>query len=187
MATQATDVLSLDDAKGQLYIPPDDDSRDAKVRQALRSAVSTVQRLTDKPLLDVTLTALVDRPADRHAPVFLPHTFIHEITAVAYWETDQALREAPTGSVTVGDLGRRHQEDGGAWLYPPAAGWPAVLRNSRLSLTLLRRYDPIPETDEEVRHGVILFLRHYFEQPERMESDFAVYSLMRGAAAELVP
>ena len=180
MATNPLEILTLEQAREQLNVDADRTDQDEAVTQAIKGAVSHVMRKTGLPLLDRTLVGYVT-PADDDCPVFLPALHVHEITAFAYWETSQKLRDEPSGTIEPEDLGRRVETpagvlEEGTWIYPPAAGWPSYLRMSTFKVTALLRYE-LDAAAEDVRNQVILMTRHYYEQPEKFESAFAVNAL----------
>ena len=179
MATDAVEILPLAQAKVQLYIEPDRTDLDGRVTSAIKAAVAHVQNASGLPLLDVTEPYDV-APSGKTRPVLIPAQHIVDVTELKFWQPAQKLREEPMGTVDVTSLGRRFGDSSpllrGTWLWPPEDGWPSRLAGSCLRVTVLRRFE-IPKHEEDIRHDIIVWMRHYYEQPEKIESDFAVLAL----------
>ena len=128
MPSAATDILSLEEARLQLRL--DDDVEDSLVESAVQGAVDYCQRLAGKPFLDVATTLYLERPSLADAPMRIPRRDVKSIRTVQYWETSQELRDDPSGTVAVNDLGRRQEDGWDTLLWPPEDGWPEVLTDS---------------------------------------------------------
>lgn len=183
MATQATDILSVDAAK--MHIEADDGipNVNAKVTQAIKSAVAHMEKETGYPLIDREEWFDV-YPRGTSLPVILPCRFVINVLDVQYWQQSQKLREEPSGTIAVSALGRRKEDPyrGHTVIWEPADGWPDRLFSSPIRFQVTRGYDLNPEDerpkDEHLRQAIILLTRHFYDQPERFESDFAVNSLV---------
>ena len=188
MAANVTDVLSLADAKLNLRV--DGDDLDSLVTEAITSAVGYIQRQTGVPLLDRPETFKLQRPSKDDDPLVLPARDVKEVTEVDYWTEAQELRQDPAGAVAVATLGRREEVGRVTVVWPPADGWPEVLDQSLMQVTVTLGYDLLEKKDRDIKNTVIVLTRHFFEQPDRIESDFAVISMIesikRRRMAELV-
>ena len=179
MPSTALEVLSLADAKAQLRVTVPD--HDALITGHIEAAVAFVAKKTHVPLLDETYTADVKRPVSDRPMVFGWQVFdITGVISVAYWEPTQALREAPTGSIDVADLGRldhwRHYK-GDRWhLWPPAAGWPKVLSESLINLELKRSVTEVPPA---LRTAVLLAVRQLYEGFYEIRMTNAMFTFMK--------
>ena len=178
MAESALEFLTLAEAKSQLDLDDDPDSTayDARVTRAVKSAVSYVAHRTGRPLIERSLT--VDAPRIGTAlPLMVPLLDIKTISAVKYWSVDQELREEAAGSIEPGTLGRRKETLRATAVWAPEGGWPEILRDSTFEVTATIGFD-IDEHSEDLKDAVILMMRHYFEKPDLIESDFAVMALI---------
>ena len=186
MPSTALDVLSLADAKAQLRITVDD--HDALITGHIEAAVAFVVKKTHSPLLDETYTTDVKRPVRDRRMVFGRGVFdITEVVSVAYWEPTQALREAPTGSIDVGDLGRLdrvyYSFDVDAWhLWPPADGWPKVLDDSLIKLELKRSVTEVPPA---LRTAVLLAVRQLYQGFREIRMTHAMFTFMKLDSREI--
>ena len=186
MPSTALDVLSLADAKAQLRITVDD--HDALITGHIEAAVDFVVKSTSIPLLDDTYTANVERPVRAEYPVVFGWGVfdIAEVVSVAYWEPTQALREAPTGSIDVADLGRiDHVRNykGDRWhLWPQAAGWPEVLDDSLIKLELKRSMTEVPPA---LRTAVLLAVRQLYQGFREIRMTHAMFTFMDTSKREI--
>lgn len=179
MANSATDIISLADAKDQLRI--DGDDQDELVLAAIDGAVSWVSSYLRMPLVDRTQTfdlpeSLVtgDRPATVKSP------FVRSVSSIAYWLPTQELREDAGGSVDAATLGRIEPNRSIFYrsdIYPPAAGWPDMLRGSKVIITATVGRD-IADHETGITHAVILAIRQHYEQPEWSQQSAAMLALL---------
>ena len=167
MPRKATDILSIDQAAWDLRIDGDlgTEASPTPVRtavlRAINSAVEYCEGLTAKPLIDRPRTEMVARPVRANYPMQLDSIYVLSIESIAYWKPMQALRQEPTGTVLVAyadpnaplktedPIGRKEVYDR-HWtaVWPPAAGWPATLTDSRLRVTYTEGIaDPLPGLD----------------------------------------
>ena len=141
MATTALKVVPLLAMRRELRIEgdtnPDDDAR---LIGQIGAAVSDVSLDASAPLVEQRETIEAAVPY-RDRPVAFTATVVRAVRQVRYWTPGGSLRSAPDGVLTDEELGRL-QSDWPATrrnrLYPPAAGWPAVLAGSRLWLDVTR-------------------------------------------------
>ena len=141
MATTALEVVPLLAMRRELRIEgdtnPDDDAR---LIGQIGAAVSDVSLDASAPLVEQPETIEAAVPY-RDRPVAFTATVVRVVRQVRYWTPGAALRDEPDGTIADTVLGRlwsdwpasRHNR-----LYPPAAGWPAVLAGSRLWLDVTR-------------------------------------------------
>ena len=139
IAETALDVLGLDDAKRQLWI--DDPAEDAKVQFCLKSAVDWVSRITGRPLIKQSRAAYFDAPADSADPLSFETVDFASLDSIAYHEPSQSLRDAATGTVAIAELGRIETQGRCVSVWPPQAGWPAVLSGSSIVFSYSIGYD----------------------------------------------
>lgn len=180
MATEATDILSLADAKLQLRADDGIADVDNLVTQAVKSAVGYIEKETGLPLIE--RQDVYEAPMrGKSLAVIVRARHITAVTEVKYWQTSQEAREEPTGDVPVANLGRRKEDRIKGWtlIWPPADGWPDMLGCSLIRFTVTRSYELNESKDEHLRQAIILMTRNFYDQPERFESDFAVNNLIR--------
>ena len=182
MAGSALDILSLTDAKLQLRIDADD--HDSLVTSAINSAVNYVQHLTGVPLVDADEIFDIYQ-SSKDQPMSLPTIDVKSIGSIKYWTPTQQLREEPSGSIdgdAISTLGRKNEIrmafGSRTEIWPPEDGWPDSLSGTKFRVTAKIGFD-IDAQSESLRQAVILMTRHFFEAPERIESDFAVVSLLQ--------
>ena len=144
MPANATDIVSVVDAAFALSVdgaefdaegaPANDIARE--VARCIGAGADWCAELADKPLVDRTATFTAPRPVPASCPIRLPSPYVKSITSIAYWRTNQALREPPAGSVPTTHqnpadptiIGRLEVVDRHyTAVWPPAAGWPEVL------------------------------------------------------------
>ena len=180
MATEVTDILSLADAKLELQADDGIPDVDRRITRALKAAVGYVEKETGIPLLEQVVSFDVSIRAN-DIPAILPRLYIKSIDAVLYWQKTQEMREEPQGVIPVESLGRMKADPYKDWtlVWPPADGWPVRLNGSQFRFTVTRSYELDSSKDEHLLQGIILLLRHFHDQPERFESEFAVLSLIR--------
>ena len=175
MASSALEVLSLEDARLQCRAD-DGPEHDALLRDAVEDAVGYVSRMTGIPLVDRSENFNVV-PSGK-TPIEISARDVKEVEEIRYWQPTQELRESPTGTVTVSDLGRIEElRNGCTRIWYPAAGWPNYLPGSCFQVTVKVGFD-ITEKSKSLRRAVILMTRTFFENPDRFESDFAVVALI---------
>ena len=176
MAASALDVLSL--AEARLQCRADDGAEiDMLLTASIEGAVSYVSRMTGTPLVDSNQIFNV-LPATKDY-LILPTRDVKGIERIRYWRTTGSLRLEPQGSVSVLQLGRTEElEDGRTRVWGPASGWPTgILEGSCFVVTALVGFD-IDDQSKALREAVILMTRQFFENPDRLESDFAVVALL---------
>ena len=161
MAENATDILSVADARLQ-FRAPDNAEENAIIEQNIKSAVDYVQERTGIPLINVTEAKEVF-PHEDTGTLLLEGRFIKEVTEIKYWEPTQELRENPSGTVTLTDLGRLNIDSWCADQYPPAAGWPERMAWSPLRVEFTQEFTHESRGYENIKTAVILVAREYYE------------------------
>ena len=172
MPSVATDILSVEAAKLSLRI--DGSDADADLEASIAAAVAWCETYASKPLLDRTVTTHVRRPIPASEPLCLPSIYVKSITRIEYWTPAQALREGPAGTVMVGPsdppeatddpIGRREVVNRYfTAVYPPAAGWPEVLTDSRLRVVWVEGFDGDPAGIDGIRKAVTLMTGAIFD------------------------
>ena len=155
MATNALEVVSLATIRSELRIP--DNSHDALLLGQINSAVSFVSEPLRAPLLDRAEGFRCSRPADSY-PIVIPSANVRSISSIKYWTATGNLRLEPDGSIDVSTLGRLQESDGGFVIYPPAAGWPEVLADSLIEITVIRGMN----TPAALQAAVVLCVRQLY-------------------------
>lgn len=176
MAANATDVLSLANARGQLRADEGAEI-DALITSAIKSAVDYVSRMTGIPLVDRDVIFNVSESGK--TPLVLPVRDVKEVVCFDYWDFAGELRAEPNRQITVSDLGRIEElENGCTRIWYPDSGWPSKLDDSEFRVTVKIGFD-IDDASESLREAVILLARVFFENPDRFESEFAVMALIK--------
>lgn len=170
MATDPLAILSVADMRGELR---DAEADASNVTQAIRGAVSHVQKRTGLPLLRVEETQqiiLPTYPGGRDYSIRFYAPSITSVTAITYWLTTQTFDEEPAGTIDVSTLGRLVVEpaylidpSGYAVQYPPADGWPEMLFNrcSQMLFTVRREFT-IDDESEALKSAIILVARNLY-------------------------
>ena len=136
MAITVADILSLEKAKGALRI--DAAAGDDDLQESIHAAVDYCSRMAGKPFVDRRETTMVNRPFTDDRPIRLASIYVKSIDAIRFWTPAQAYREEPAGAVLVrpSDPPVEGEDPIGRFaicdrdytaVWPPAAGWPAVL------------------------------------------------------------
>ena len=183
MAESATDILSIEDAKTQLRIGGD--SVDALVMAAVTNAVAYVSNRTGIPLVDRDDTVYCPLPASKQSCITIPRVDCKQIRHLHYYEPDQDLNAEPNASLqgwdpTGANYTTFHFGEPGLIttpLYRTGQDWPDFRTGSRIQI-VVRRGFTLGADDEGLKAAVILMMRHFYEAPERFESDFAVNALL---------
>lgn len=97
--TSALDILSVDDAKVALRIDGSDE--DIEVETCVHAAVAYCAGKAKRPYIGKTETFEVPKAVRTDCPIIIRAADIHAVTAIAYWQTDQELREMPNGGVAT--------------------------------------------------------------------------------------
>ncbi len=180
MAENATDILSIEAARQQIRV--DGDVENSIIEQAVKSAVSYIARRTNIPLLDRSMT-FDAYPCDktRDGYIEIPTRDVKSITSIQFWGVTDHFNRDPTGTVDVSTLGRIKEVGRVTRIWGPDAGWPAdadELERAREWIIVANVGFDIDKHSEDLRDAVILMARHYFEHPDRLESDFAIMALI---------
>lgn len=178
MATEATEILSVADAKSRV-LRVDGDDNDALVLTAIKAAVSDVSLRTGLPLIDRSKIFTVI-PNGTKEPLLLNSLYVRQVTEVMYWGPNQALRERPAGVVATADLGRIDPIEYARFteVWPPVDGWPQRLAGTDFRITATVGYDIPDEEGESLVQAVALLTRHFYESPDYLEAEFAINSLL---------
>ena len=150
MPTSATDFVSLTVAKESLRI--DGTYLDGDLENNLEAGVQAVERDTGYIILDRTKKLNVERPLDSDCPAMVNAMAVKSVTSIAYWTPTQKLRENPSGVVMIAPsdppvdtdnpIGRTEQVTEQLFeIWPPATGWPEILTQSHLVITISQGWD----------------------------------------------
>ena len=162
MAGAPTDILSLDVLKRELRLDPSDTSEDEVLTAQLQDAVSWVGSWLWAPLVDRTVLEWCNRPSDAASPIAVPRRHVKS-ASIRYWSAAGDLREQPDGAIAAAALGRLAWDPQGETdIWPPAGGWPAVLRGSELEVSVVQGLDITPET-MGLRQAVVLYARARYD------------------------
>ena len=121
MADSATDILSVEDAKMQVRADGDEPEINAIIERAIKGAVGYVERYTRIPLIDRERIFTLNT-CGTDEPLVIPVRDVKEVVSARYWEAAQKIRENPSGTITVANLGRLDERLVDTHLYPPAEG-----------------------------------------------------------------
>ena len=161
MALRALDIVSLERMKDELRQPQTETAHDHLIARHIAGACSFVARHLGAPLVDErTLYWLPIPPASE--PLMLPALAVKTIEAVEYWTLTDRRGGDPSGAVRVADLGRLDITRDGAWIWPPAEGWPPMLAGTAVKLTVTRGVD-IGTHNEDIAVAVILSARQLYD------------------------
>lgn len=158
---------------------PDEQAEDERIVRAIEGAAIYVAKRTGRPIVTRGDTVDAVRPIDPDWPIALlgyDREENIEVVRVRYWTPAGSLRDVPDGEIPIGQLGRlasfstEHKS-----LYPPAAGWPAVLDDSTIEIL-------INTTTTNVAAGleaaVILVARQLFEGYQEIRPTAAFHVLI---------
>ena len=180
MPTKPLDILSLEDAKLNLAIggtTAEDreafTALDTLLTDQITQAVSRATNRINVPLLDRDEVYPVYGYGDE--PIRLRKTYAKAVKSLSYWQPSQSLREEPAGTIAVADLGRSGYVAGSGINYeiwPTASGWPSVLSDTCINLTLTRGIQTadIPKYKELV----ILYLKYAYDQEREIKPTSAL-------------
>ena len=150
MAASTDDILTLAQLKAELRIPLETTSQDDLLRSQIASGISLLSHDLPAPLLDESKTVSV-APGTGQNPVAFAASGLREITEIKYWTPAVTLRDAPDGTIAGSDLGRVHRGDRrSASVYPPAIGWPNVLRNSYFEIVYISGLGGTPPDETRI-------------------------------------
>ena len=101
MAATALEILSLEEAKNQLWI--DNDSQNVQITLAIQSAVHYVSIMTGLPLIVKQTIYPVCPPIDEQSPIRLQLRFLRPqvnqpkgVSSIQYWDPTKEKRDGPT-------------------------------------------------------------------------------------------
>ena len=183
MPTSATDVLSLDQTKLNLSLGGvTTESRtafiemDTLLNNLIEGAVEWAAHRVNVPLLDRDEVQAVYPESD--SPILLRKAYVKAVKAISYWTPTGKLRDQADGSLAVATLGRNGYQTGSDFryeVYPPSTGWPTLLADSAMNLTITRG---IADTDVPTyRELVMLYVRHTYDQ-EREIKPYSALNLL---------
>ena len=184
MATTAFEILSLEEAKRQLWID-DNDSQDVQTRLAIQNAVHYVSIMTGLPLIVKQTIYPACPPIDEESPIILQFGFLKPqdsdpkgISGIYYWGSTQKKRDEPTGTIDVNNLGYIRNFNGlPVEVYPPGDGWPDVLQGTEFIFTINEEYS-LKDQGDTVKQVVILMTRQFYENPQNFEASLAVNAIL---------
>lgn len=160
MAETTDDILTLDQIKAELRIPPGVTSQDALLQSQIDAAIAFISQEQPAPLIDETVTIQV-HPVTGNCPLLFAAVGLKSITGINYWTPAASLRDAPDGTIAGADLGRVVADRRRPSVYPPASGWPVALDGSRFEVVFVRGIEDalIPA----YRGTCITFCRHVYD------------------------
>lgn len=176
--TSVDEVLSLEMARAELRLPPGETGHDTLLTTQIEQAVAWVSAEISAPILDRVETVRAPLPAAADRPVSVPTSVVRRVTAIAAWSPAAALRAAPDLAIT--GWGRLEPSPSlprdAAWIWPPAAGWPATAAGSCFEVTVVRGL--AAALDPSLRAAVILALRQLYDGAAEIRPTAAVYALL---------
>lgn len=160
MATDATDVLSLDEAKRELRVEGTD--HDTLITAHLEVAVQHVSDYIDQPLLDTADEVVASIPCDSDMPVEVRRSAVKSVQSVQYWEPDGSLNADPGGTQSI--VGRLEQVSNTHIyrIWPPDGGWPDALDESYFIVNLTRGL----EATKSIKQAVAIVLTQLYDGVE---------------------
>ena len=173
------DILTVAAMKRELRIDAAEDKHDALIASQIAGAASWVSQHLGQPVVEQTDSFDVAPPAAADDPLVVPVWSGAELVTVRYWSTSGALRLDPDGELLPADLGRVAELLRRTAIWPPAAGWPAVLPRSAFEVTVRRGLDLEAHRWLGVRQSIILLCRQLYGAYPMMRADNATYALLR--------
>lgn len=152
--------VSLAEVKDNLRIDSDDD--DTVIDQLINDAVTQVENLIRRPLINRTLTVRFD---DFCALMELPKPPLVSVTSVKYTDTDGATQTVDTSVYHVdiyGMFGNVQLVSGQQW--PLVGSYPAPVQ-----IEYVAGYGANPQdTPSPARRAILLLIGHWFENREAL-------------------
>lgn len=141
----ASAPVTADEVKLRLRIDADDDATD--VALMIAAATGHVEKYCNTRLATQTVVMKCDGFADF---AYLPEAPVQSITGIEYIDTDGSTQTLAT---SVYELRADGLEAGIALKY--GQSWPAIRRDSRISVTAVVGYAAIPDP---VKHAILLLI-----------------------------
>ena len=172
MSRIATDILSVSQAAYALRIDDDLGTSEApseaaqELERSINAAVQYCERYADKPLTDRTTVYNVNRPAVSEYPLYVPTIYVKSVAGIRFWLTTQKLREEPSGAVLIAyadpdspqddedPIGRIEAHRDRTAIWPPSNGWPAVLTDSSMVVTVVEGFPDATDANPDPIGGL---------------------------------
>ena len=157
----ALDFLPLAEMKRNLRIEPGDTSQDDLIEGNIEEAISFIERRASRVIVNQSKVLNLIPPASSMTLLLLPGRDILSVGEVKYWTTSGALRDDPNGTVTgLGRFFNSVNTSQNSYVYPPTAGWPEVLSDSCLQVTVNLGLDDPPAG---IKSAAILVARQLYD------------------------
>ena len=178
--TDVLQVVTLARMKMELRIDAGGTDHDTLIEAQIAGAASWVSTHLGQPVVEEESTyPAVPVPSDHDAPIVLPVWEGATVQRIAYWSTAGALRLEADGELLPAALGRTSEHQRRTAIWPPAAGWPAVLPGSAFAVTVLRGLDLEAHRWRGIEQAIILLCRQLYQGYPMMRGDNATYALLR--------
>ena len=180
MAASNDDILTVEQLKQELRIPPSTTSQDDLLQRQIDAAISFIGNEQRAPLIDQSETIRLE-PVAGDSPLVFASVGVKAITEIRYWTPSVTLRDAPNGTIAPGDLGRLVPDRRFASVHGPVDGWPEVLSDSRFEVVFVRGIEDalIPA----YRGAVVTYCRHVYDGFREIRPTESFVRLSRSAAA----
>ena len=171
----ADEVVTVATLRNEFQVA--DASRDTRIELVRDQAIALVERRTGLPLIDRDVTLQVLRPVKDTDPIRIDAWDVKSVVSILFWQTTDTLRLEPTGAIDVTELGRLVKESYPSYypaIYPTIGGWPTILDNSCLVITVKRG---VTEVNKGTLASIVLTARQLFQgqmdrhSAERMITD----------------
>ena len=182
MAASPTDFLSVASMKSELRLPASINEHDSLIAAQIARAVSFVSERLGYPLVDRGERCLLAPPNDstpfRYSAGRGRNSLVsRELAQIRYWATDGELRSEPDTTLALADLGRRFRFGRSHFVYPPAAGWPAVLAGSSFEVTVNAGV-PALNIPAGIVSAIVLAVRQLYDGNHEIRPNSAIDSFL---------
>ncbi len=176
----SAEPVSLEEARRQVSLLDGDDTHDARLTQAIRSARAHAEAYLHRAFFTQTRELALDGfpPC-----IELPFPPVQSVSSVKYTDFAGAEQTVATGDLDV-DLysspARIRPAYGVTWPVP-RPGYNTV------RVRYVAGYTKVSEVPEDLRHGLLLLIGHYFDNREAVFAGGTVAELPLGVAPHFNP
>lgn len=178
MVTKPTEVLSYQEMKDELRL--DDDEHQSLIEGQIAAAVSWVEKLCGKPILDTTVTLYRRPPARRQDPIFVQELYGVQQVTLRYWPPGYTARVAPPIDLDMTELGavRETTSYGGHAIYPPPLGWPDLEPDTMLVVEAVCGIGTADKLPAGLRLAIVAATRHLYEGGQDLHPTHTLHALI---------